>query len=1475
MSVTVLSVDGMTCQSCVQSIESRIGGMEGISKISVQLTPGRATVHHDASKISPQQVCEAIDDMGFGCLILPSDGEGQRSVGDGATSSMEDVRLNIGNFERNDELNDIDCACGDTLVELAVTGMTCHSCVRKIEAEVSEVPGVRLVTVSLQQNKAAVIIDPSMTQPETVRRAVEAAGFGATLQGGEDLQETVVVGIEGMTCQSCVKNIQSTVADKPGIVSIEVSLANKEGVVKYLPSVTSPDAIRDHIDDMGFVATLPHNDVPCSCVVSIVGMTCMSCVRNIEGTVGRKHGIRDIKVSLEAAEGWVEYDASVLTPQQISDMIDDMGFEATLKDNPSFETHKKIVKGELSHQSAESLQTTDKSATSDRKTKDGRILTKSYVKISGMTCASCVAAIEKHAMKIPGVANILVALMAAKAEVWHDEQLVSAQQIADSITDLGFAASVMEMSKTGEGGVVELQINGMTCSSCVHVIESHVKRLRGVQSAVVALTTEKGKFVFDPSTTGPRDIIDCIQGLGFEARLQSSSLKGNNYLDHSSEIAKWRNSFIVSLVFGLPAMVVMIYYMAMMKHMTHDEMCCVLPGLSLENLLLFILATPVQFVGGRHFYVQAIKALRHGTANMDVLIMLATTVSYVYSVGVVVAAMILQQTTSPMTFFDTPPMLLMFVAAGRWLEHVTKGKTSEALAKLISLQATEACLVTIDPDSKQVLTEKIIDVELIQRADVLKVKPGEKIPVDGRVLTGTSMADESLITGESMPVAKKPGSAVIGGSINQNGLLLVQATLIGQDTTLAQIVKLIEEAQTSKAPIQQLADKIAGYFVPMVVTVSTLTLFAWIIVGYINISYVEPSFVTKQEEGFTQLEIILEFAFRCAITVLAIACPCALGLATPTAVMVGTGVGATNGILIKGAEPLENAHKIKSVVFDKTGTITHGQPRVTRVSLYSPRVSLSQFAALTGAAESGSEHPIASAISGFCKSILNCDVMGHTSQFKSVSGFGLMCDVSNIQPALVASSTSSKLLGATVPSPSKIREAGLYDPSKPRAPDSLLLVDDVLVDFSLQDVATSALDLQIISETDASSSLLRVDNSETSPDASRTVQSLTEPVSVIIGNREWLKQNGIVVPSSVDDQMSKQEKYGHTAVLIALNGELSGMIAVADTVKADAALTVYTLHKRGLEVILLTGDNQQTARAIARQVGIKRVFAEVLPSHKVRKVQQLQATGVRVAMVGDGVNDSPALAQADVGIAIGSGTDVAIEAADVVLMRKDLLDVVACLDLSKKTVRRIHMNFLFASIYNLVGIPVAAGVFRPIGFVLQPWMGSAAMAMSSVSVVASSLYLKLYRKPTKESLATLDYHKSREARLGVTDDDDNISMHRGLDDLPTPRQASTLSRMKHQLSEVVQKTKRKDRKPCNCAGKLGHGRCSCPHTTSLRARFESVSNGGLKSEGLRDVVAFPYEGQNGGSVHFEPPDGMENWLEDQTDEEMPLIKTVP
>ncbi|XP_051882353.1 copper-transporting ATPase 2-like [Pristis pectinata] len=1317
-----INIVGMTCQSCVQSIEAQISKQNGIVSIRVSLKHNTAMVQYVPTIITTQQICEAIDDMGFEAFLS------------NPPLLEKGVHLPV-----------------EAMVKVKVEGMTCHSCVSSIENKIGKLPGVHRVMVSLNNQEAVIVYQPHVIQPEELQNQINGAGFQATIksrrsslkrgvnnsinsQDGKQNKTlkankttscatrklmTVTFCIEGMHCKSCVSNIEGNVRNLPGVQSITVSLEDRKAIAKYDPLLTNPTSLKSVIEALPpgkFKVYLPNGmemrsetslSIPLTpllhppndstqkhfqistmaTVFSIGGITDNSCIQSIESEISQRKGVKLIKVSPAKEQATIHFDPALTDSEELKTAINEMGFVACVSESSSHSTPTKNEQSaERKNQTLPSndyvLEFLPSKTRSNNQNNEEHVATeKCFLQITGMTCASCVANIERNLQKEEGIHSVLVALMAGKAEIKYNPDIIQPTAIAEFIKDLGFGATVIE--DTSAVGNLELNITGMTCASCVHNIESKLTRVDGILYVSVALATRKAHIQLDPELLGPRDVIRIIEELGFGATLVKRDTAVHN-LDHKEEIKQWRKSFLFSLVFGIPVFGLMMYMIVMDKRsssMPPEQN--IIPGLSILNLAFFALCTPVQFIGGWYFYVQAYKSLKHKTANMDVLIVLATTVAYLYSCVILIVGIAEKAEQSPVTFFDTPPMLFVFIALGRWLEHVAKSKTSEALAKLLSLQATEATVVTLGPDNS-ILGEEQVAVDLVQRGDVIKVVPGGKFPVDGKVVEGSSMADESLITGEPMPVVKKVGSVVIAGSINAQGSLLIQATHVGSDTTLSQIVKLVEEAQTSKAPIQQLADKLSGYFVPFIVVISVVTLITWIIIGFVNFDIMKTH-LSGYNKNVSKAELIVRFAFQTSITVLSIACPCSLGLATPTAVMVGTGVGAQNGILIKGGEPLEMAHKIKVVMFDKTGTITHGVPKVMRVLVLGniAQLSLKKLLAVVGTAEASSEHPLGSAITKYCKEELGTDVLGYCTDFQSVPGCGISCKVTNIETVLMKSEESLN----------KQCEQNTQ-----------------LIQFSDSHAAVSP---QII-------------------EAEGAVAS--QVYSVSIGNREWMTRNGLHVGNDVDEAMINHEMKGQTAVLVAVDGTLCGMIAIADTVKPEAPLAVCTLQNMGVDVVLLTGDNCKTAAAIASQVGIKKVFAQVLPSHKVAKVQELQDQGKTVAMVGDGINDSPALAKADVGIAIGTGTDVAIEAADVVLIRNDLLDVVASIDLSKKTVYRIRINFIFALIYNLVGIPIAAGVFLPLGLVLQPWMGSAAMAASSVSVVVSSLLLKLYKKPDTEKL---------------------------------------------------------------------------------------------------------------------------------------------
>ncbi|XP_054915125.1 copper-transporting ATPase 2 isoform X2 [Poeciliopsis prolifica] len=955
-----------------------------------------------------------------------------------------------------------------------------------VETTLGQLNGVFAIIWSVSDGLLQVDYNTSITTTKAIARQLQTLGCR--------VEAAVRIKVGGMRCQSCVQAIEGQFGGLSGVSHIQVSLQDATALIVYQPVLVTQHELRDKIEDMGFdAALLPEEssdgdlsywqsdyiDAPVQTVtVWIGGMTCRSCVQSIEGRISQMIGVKSIMVSLKEGKGTICLDPSLTAPEHVRAAVEEMGFDASLEE-PLVNQEKQDLcsTSRLGMSNGAGSQVTPSTChISSPETK----AEKCFIRVTGMTCASCVANIERHILKHKGIIAILVSLMAGKAEVKYDPNLIDPSRVTQLIEDLGFGAELLE-DNAGAHGKLDLQITGMTCASCVHKIESKLITTKGIHSASAALATQRAHVKFDPEILGARDIVRIIQSLGFEASLEKAGFKNN--LDHSEEIRQWKNSFLLSLVFGLPVMGLMIYMMIMdIQHKQHGgsmpEEQNVLPGLSLLNLAFFLLCTPVQIFGGRYFYVQAYRSLKHRTANMDVLIVLATSVAYVYSCVVLVVAIAEQAAQSPVTFFDTPPMLFVFIALGRWLEHIAKSKTSEALAKLMSLQATEATVVTLGPD-RRVVSEEQIEVELVQRGDVVKVVPGGKFPIDGKVIEGSSMADESLITGEPMPVSKKVGSLVIAGSINAHGALLVEATHVGAETTLSQIVKLVEEAQTSKAPIQQFADKISGYFVPFIIFTSLLTLVAWISVGFVNFDVVKEHF-PGYNQNISKAEVIVRFAFQASITVLSIACPCSLGLATPTAVMVGTGVGAQNGILIKGGEPLEMAHKIDVVMFDKTGTITNGVPKVTRVLVLweMARMPLRKILALVGTAEVSSEHPLGAAVAKYCKDELGSDALGRCQDFQAVPGCGISCRVSDVEHLLQRSDEVFFLPGVT---------------------------------------------------TDESRLLAAEEPTPTAEGAS---------YSVLIGNREWMRRNGHHIKADVDAAMSSHETKGQTAILVAIDGEV-------------------------------------------------------------------------------------------------------------------------------------------------------------------------------------------------------------------------------------------------------------------------------------------------------------------------------------------------
>ncbi|MDQ0256203.1 Cu+-exporting ATPase [Evansella vedderi] len=792
------------------------------------------------------------------------------------------------------------------------------------------------------------------------------------------------------------------------------------------------------------------------------------------------------------------------------------------------------------------------------------------LKISGMSCAACATRIEKGLSRMDGVEEASVNFALERSKVVYDPSKTKVKDFEDKIEKLGFKV-VNEK--------VEFDVAGMTCAACANRIEKRLSKMEGVSSANVNFALETLKVEYDDSLVTNIDMIEATKKMGF--KLSSKEMAQENIDHKEKEIEKQYGKFLLASILTLPLLWTMV---------THFEITSFLymPDMFMNPWVQLALATPVQFVVGAQFYVGAYKALKNKSANMDVLVALGTSAAYFYSIYLGWSWMQAGSQGMPELYFEAAAVIITLVVLGKLFEVRAKSRTSQAIQKLLGLQAKTASVIRNG-------IEMIVPIDEVIAGDVVIVKPGEKVPVDGEVLEGRSAVDESMITGESIPIDKSQGDHVIGATINKNGLLKVKATKVGKDTALAQIVKIVEEAQGSKADIQRMVDKVSGIFVPVVVVFAILTFATWYFI------------VTPGD---------LRSALIPMISILVIACPCALGLATPTSIMAGSGRAAEMGLLFKGGEHLENTQSIQTVILDKTGTVTKGEPELTDVSV-ADTFSEGEILHLVGSAEKNSEHPLAQAI---------------------VDGV-------------------------------KAKGIELEDPS----------------DF------------------------------EAIP--GHGIRAIVAGKEILVGTRKLMRKYSISMENA-EAYMEDLENQGKTAMLIAVDNKFAGVVAVADTVKETSKDAIQRMQQLGLEVIMLTGDNQRTAEAIAKDVGLTKVIAEVLPEQKSAEVEKLQKQGKKVAMVGDGINDAPALAVADIGMAIGTGTDVAIEAADITLMRGDLNSVADAIIMSRKTMKNIKQNLFFAFVYNTSAIPIAA-----IGL-LAPWVAGAAMAFSSVSVVLNALRLQ-------------------------------------------------------------------------------------------------------------------------------------------------------
>lgn len=1123
-----------------------------------------------------------------------------------------------------------------------VDGMMCQkNCATTVQKVLLSLPAVRDARVTFAQREALVWLNTEQysTNPVVLIESMEAVGYDAVLKADNRKSPAdLVFEVDGMMCQkNCATTVQKVLLSLPAVRDAKVTFAEREALVwlrteKY---ATSPAVLIQAMEAVGYDAVIkadnrqlfPTTDdaqtlnpmAPTKPDISIsIENIANKDIAKIESLVRTLPGVLDVAINdaSKELEIWGYIDKSLVV-----DTIKQQGF------GPNNRNANKEI--EL---------TPITSTTMIRTTEDDKVIELRAAKIKQLD--STVASLRR-------IPHLHVEIIDQKVVISFNQQLISSAKVHAFLEDRELTPAII--NNTTEEEEVKLKkefmysVRGMSCGNCAVKIEKAISTMPGVTFSAVSVMTHQAKVIVDDAidqACGPRDVMEKVRSLGYECDLMMNDGSNTNHAqEQGAELTQWRRLLIISIIFGGPVVVLhlLMHYNAMlMMFMMQPAICG--NGVELGQLVMFLLNSIMLIFVGYKFYRAALISAYHGSFGMDFLVMTGTSITFLYSTIQLCFACKSGISTEHM-FFETTGMLLLFVTIGKYIECYATGKSASSVAELLKLQAREAFLVT-NPSAQRIVNPEetdpmvsdddlqVISVDLVQKGDIVKVLPGGRIPTDGRIVLGSTYVDESMITGESNPVHKTRGDEVFGSTVNQDNCVYITVTSYGQDSALAQIVKLVESAQMSKAPVQQYADRLAGIFTPIILILAVLTFTVWLTLSYARV--VPRSWFEDEYDN------PLLFSLLFAISVVVISCPCALGLATPTAIMVGTTVGAANGILIKGGHAFEIAHKVDTIVFDKTGTLTEGKPSLTDeiVIENKGKYAADSMLVLAATAEQRSEHPIAQAIIRAAKS-------------------------RGINPLPLAEDASISFVGSGVSCESALGK-------------------------------------------------------------------------ILIGNRGFMKAQEVTVSAIADSAMWNLEIQGKTAICVALNGQVFGVLGLSDVPKPEADTAVRTLKSMGIDVWMLTGDNATTAEALAHSLEISqdRVLAGMLPQDKVSKVRELQAAGHCVAMIGDGINDSPALAQADLGVAIGAGTQIAIEAASMVLVRSNLHDLVVSFDLAKVVFRRIRLNFMWAMIYNVIAVPFAAGVWFPWTHVLlPPHYAGLAMALSSISVVMSSMLLTRYRRP--------------------------------------------------------------------------------------------------------------------------------------------------